>query len=156
ALVAALDAREHETSDHSQRVVEYTAAIADRLGIRGPELEEIGRGALLHDIGKIGVPDAVLLKPARLTTQEWADMKRHPELGSQMIQGTPVVGAPGGVVGGRRERLGGGGCPRGRGGGGVRVGAGIFARADAVGGRTSGRPYRTGTSFENAVHEIER
>ena len=71
ALVAALDAREHETSDHSQRVVKYTEAIAERMSMRGPELEEIGRGALLHDIGKIGVPDAVLLKPGKLTPEEW-------------------------------------------------------------------------------------
>ena len=65
ALVSALDAREHETSDHSQRVVEYTVAIANRMGLQGSEIDEIGRGALLHDIGKIGVPDAVLLKPGQ-------------------------------------------------------------------------------------------
>src|SRR5262249_28383680 len=78
ALVAALDAREHETSDHSQRVVRYTTAIAQRMGIRDQELEEIGRGALLHDVGKIGVPDAVLLKPGKLNTEEWLEMRKHP------------------------------------------------------------------------------
>src|SRR5216684_3797063 len=86
ALVSALDAREHETSDHSQRVVEYTMAIAHRLAIRGPELDEIGRGALLHDIGKIGVPDAVLLKPGKLTPEEWVDMRKHPDIGSELAR----------------------------------------------------------------------
>ncbi|HZA52562.1 MAG TPA: response regulator, partial [Myxococcaceae bacterium] len=86
ALVAALDAREHETSDHSQRVVRYTSAIAEVMGISGQELEEIGRGALLHDVGKIGVPDAVLLKPGKLTSEEWKEMRKHPDIGFQMIQ----------------------------------------------------------------------
>ena len=156
ALVAALDAREHETSDHSQRVVEYTTAIADRLGIRGPELEEIGRGALLHDIGKIGVPDAVLLKPARLTTQEWAEMKRHPDIGYQMIQGIPFLSTPAAIVLSHQERFDGKGYPRGLIAEEIHIGARIFALADTLDAMTSDRPYRQGTSFENAVHEIER
>jgi response regulator RpfG family c-di-GMP phosphodiesterase len=156
ALVAALDAREHETSDHSQRVVEYTTAIADRLGIRGPELEEIGRGALLHDIGKIGVPDAVLLKPARLTTQEWAEMKRHPDIGYQMIQGIPFLSTPAAIVLSHQERFDGKGYPRGLIGEEIHIGARIFALADTLDAMTSDRPYRQGTSFENAVNEIER
>ena len=156
ALVAALDAREHETSDHSQRVVEYTTAIADRLGIRGPELEEIGRGALLHDIGKIGVPDAVLLKPARLTTQEWAEMKRHPDIGYQMIQGIPFLSTPAAIVLSHQERFDGKGYPRGLIGEEIHIGARIFALADTLDAMTSDRPYRQGTTFENAVNEIER
>jgi len=156
ALVAALDAREHETSDHSQRVVEYTTAIANRLGIRGPELEEIGRGALLHDIGKIGVPDAVLLKPARLTTQEWAEMKRHPDIGYQMIQGIPFLSTPAAIVLSHQERFDGKGYPRGLIGEEIHIGARIFALADTLDAMTSDRPYRQGTSFENAVNEIER
>jgi response regulator RpfG family c-di-GMP phosphodiesterase len=156
ALVAALDAREHETSDHSQRVVEYTTAIADRLGLRGPELEEIGRGALLHDIGKIGVPDAVLLKPARLTTQEWAEMKRHPDIGYQMIQGIPFLSTPAAIVLSHQERFDGKGYPRGLIGEEIHIGARIFALADTLDAMTSDRPYRQGTSFENAVNEIER
>jgi response regulator RpfG family c-di-GMP phosphodiesterase len=156
ALVAALDAREHETSDHSQRVVEYTSAIAERLGLRGPELEEIGRGALLHDIGKIGVPDAVLLKPARLTTQEWAEMKRHPDIGYQMIQGIPFLSTPAAIVLSHQERFDGKGYPRGLLGEEIHIGARIFALADTLDAMTSDRPYRQGTSFENAVNEIER
>ena len=95
ALVAALDAREHETSDHSQRVVEYT--IGHRRSAwasTGPELDEIGRGALLHDIGKIGVPDAVLLKPGKLTPEEWVEMRKHPDIGFQMIEPIPFLAMP--------------------------------------------------------------
>ena len=109
ALVAALDAREHETSDHSQRVVKYTIAIAERLALQGPELEELGRGALLHDVGKIGVPDAVLLKPGKLTPEEWTEMRRHPDIGHQMIQSIPFLATPAVIVLSHQERFDGGG-----------------------------------------------
>jgi response regulator RpfG family c-di-GMP phosphodiesterase len=156
ALVAALDAREHETSDHSQRVVQYTAAIAQRLGIHGPELEEIGRGALLHDVGKIGVPDAVLLKPARLTPAEWTEMRKHPDMGYQMITGIPFLNTPATIVLSHQERFDGGGYPRGLRGEEIHIGARVFAIADTLDAMTSDRPYRRGTTFENAEAEIFR
>ena len=156
ALVAALDAREHETSDHSQRVVRYTSAIAEVMGIKGQELEEIGRGALLHDVGKIGVPDAVLLKPGKLTSEEWKEMRKHPDIGFQMIQNIPFLSTPAQIVLSHQERYDGGGYPRSLVRDEIHIGARIFAVADTLDAMTSDRPYRMGTSFSNAIHEIQR
>jgi len=156
ALVAALDAREHETSDHSLRVVQYTSAIANRMGIGGPELEEIGRGALLHDIGKIGVPDAVLLKPGKLTPEEWMEMRKHPDIGYNMIQSIPFLRVPAQIVLSHQERFDGQGYPRKLHGPDIHIGARIFAVADTLDAMTSDRPYRKGTTFSNAIQEINR
>ena len=156
ALVAALDAREHETSDHSQRVVKYTSAIAQRMGINGPDLEEIGRGALLHDIGKIGVPDAVLLKPGKLTQDEWKEMRKHPDIGHQMIHNIPFLNVPAQIVLSHQERWDGEGYPRKLVHDDIHIGARIFAVADTLDAMTSDRPYRKGTTFTNAINEIER
>jgi response regulator RpfG family c-di-GMP phosphodiesterase len=156
ALVAALDAREHETSDHSQRVVKYTVAIAERLSLQGQELEELGRGALLHDIGKIGVPDAVLLKPGKLTPAEWTEMRKHPDTGWQMIQSIPFLATPAVIVLSHQERFDGGGYPRKLRGEEIHIGARIFAVADTLDAMTSDRPYRKATSFENAMAEMQR
>ncbi len=156
ALVTALDAREHETSDHSQRVVEYTTAIATRMGLTGPELEEIGRGALLHDIGKIGVPDAVLLKPGKLTPEEWVEMRKHPDIGYSMIAPIPFLAVPSQIVLSHQERWDGRGYPRGLAREEITIGARVFAVADTLDAMTSDRPYRNGTSFANAIDEISR
>ncbi|MDX2015333.1 MAG: response regulator [Myxococcaceae bacterium] len=156
ALVSALDAREHETSDHSIRVVEYTVAIATQLGIKGAELEEIGRGALLHDIGKIGVPDAVLLKPGKLTPDEWVEMRKHPDIGFNMIQPIPFLSVPATIVLSHQERWDGQGYPRNLKGHEIHIGARIFAVADTLDAMTSDRPYRRGTTFANAIAEITR
>ncbi len=156
ALVSALDAREHETSDHSQRVVEYTSAIAARLSIKGKEMEEIGRGALLHDIGKIGVPDAVLLKPGKLTPEEWVEMRKHPDIGFQMIQQIDFLSVPAQIVLSHQERWDGQGYPRSLRHNEIHIGARIFAIADTLDAMTSDRPYRKGTTFANAVQEINR
>lgn len=156
ALVAALDAREHETSDHSLRVVSYTTAIAERMGLRGAELEEIGRGALLHDIGKIGVPDAVLLKPGRLTPDEWTEMRKHPSIGHQMIQQIPFLATPAEIVLSHQEKFDGGGYPRGLSRTEIHIGARIFSVADTLDAMTSDRPYRQGTTFANAIAEVQR
>lgn len=156
ALVAALDAREHETSDHSQRVVKYTMAIAERMGMRGPELDEIARGALLHDIGKIGVPDAVLLKPGKLTPEEWGEMRKHPDIGFNMIKTIPFLSTPAQIVLSHQERFDGGGYPRKLDQNDIHIGARIFSVADTLDAMTSDRPYRKGTTFANAILEIER
>jgi response regulator RpfG family c-di-GMP phosphodiesterase len=156
ALVSALDAREHETSDHSQRVVEYTLAIAHKLTIKATELEEIARGALLHDIGKIGVPDAVLLKPGKLTPEEWVEMRKHPEIGFSMIAPIPFLAIPAQIVLSHQERYDGQGYPRNLRREEIHIGARIFAIADTLDAMTSDRPYRKGTSFANAIAEIGR
>jgi putative nucleotidyltransferase with HDIG domain len=156
ALVAALDAREHETSDHSVRVVRYTLAIARRLGIPEADLPDIGRGALLHDIGKIGVPDAILLKPGRLTDAEWAEMRKHPQIGSSILKSIDFLEVPAEIVLCHQERWDGGGYPRGLRGAAIPIGARIFAIADTFDAITSDRPYRRRTGPEEARAEIAR
>jgi putative nucleotidyltransferase with HDIG domain len=156
ALVAALDAREHETSDHSQRVVRYTMAVSRRMGIDGEDLDQIARGALLHDIGKIGVPDSILLKAGPLTPAEWIEMRKHPEIGHQILQSIGFLSKAADIVLAHQERWDGGGYPRGLRGGQIPLGARIFAIADTLDAMTSDRPYRRGVSFEEARAEIAR
>jgi putative nucleotidyltransferase with HDIG domain len=156
ALVTALDARECETGNHSQRVVRTTLAIADRLGINGEEREHIARGALLHDIGKIGVPDHVLLKPGRLTEDEWVDMRKHPEIGARILSGIKFLEPAAEIVLAHQERWDGDGYPRGLKGDEIPIGARIFAVADALDAITSDRPYRRGRSLQYARDEIKK
>jgi cyclic di-GMP phosphodiesterase len=155
-LVAALDAREHETSDHSQRVVRYTLAVARRLGIEEKDLPDLGRGALLHDIGKIGVPDAILLKPAKLTSDEWTEMRKHPQIGFSILKSIDFLGVPAQMVLTHQERYDGRGYPTGLAGEAIPIGSRIFAIADTFDAMTSDRPYRRGGSREAARAEIAK
>ncbi len=156
ALVAALDAREQETGDHSQRVVRFTLAIAERMGIRSPQIDDVGRGALLHDIGKIGVTDAILLKPGPLTPDEWTLMRKHPEIGYEIIRHIPFLGEAAPIVLSHQERWDGTGYPRGLRREEIVLGARIFAVADTLDAIVSDRPYRKGSPFETARQEIVR
>ncbi|HYS10416.1 MAG TPA: HD domain-containing phosphohydrolase [Myxococcales bacterium] len=156
ALVHALDAREHETSDHSQRVVRYTVAIARRTGLRDEQLEDLGRGALLHDIGKIGVPDSILLKPGPLTNAEWAEMRRHPEVGYRILETIDFLRPAAEIVLAHQERWDGAGYPRKLKGEAIPLGARIFAIADTLDAMTSDRPYRKAATFAQARQEIAR
>jgi len=156
ALVAALDAREHETSDHSQRVVRYTLAIAERMGLQGEDLDQIGRGALLHDIGKIGVPDSILLKAGPLTPAEWVEMRKHPSVGHQILQSIGFLNQAAEIVLAHQERWDGGGYPRKLKGVEIPLGARVFAIADTLDAMTSDRPYRKGVSYQEARAEISR
>jgi putative nucleotidyltransferase with HDIG domain len=150
ALVAALDAREHETGDHSQRVGRYTLALADRLGVPMGERHDIFRGALLHDIGKIGVPDAILLKPGPLDPSEWEEMRKHPQTGFNILKSIGFLRIPADIVLSHQERFDGSGYPRGLGGDHIPVGARIFAIADALDAMSSDRPYRKSLGFARA------
>jgi len=156
ALVAALDAREHEVSNHSQRVVRYTLTIAKRLGVPEADLTDMGRGALLHDIGKIGIPDAILLKPGKLTDAEWVEMRRHPQIGFDILKAIPFLGATAEVVLSHQERFDGRGYPRALAGDAIPLGARIFAIADTFDAMTSDRPYRKRTTVEAAQAEVKR
>lgn len=156
ALVAALDAREHEISNHSQRVVRYTLAIARRLGLPEQELPAIGRGALLHDIGKIGIPDAILLKPGKLTDEEWAEMRRHPRIGHDILRAIPFLEVPAEIVLSHQERYDGRGYPRGLAGETIPLGARIFAIADTYDAITNDRPYRRRATVDSARAEVAR
>jgi len=156
SLVAALDAREHETSDHSQRVVRFTLAIARRISIPELELPALGRGALLHDIGKIGVPDAILLKPAKLTEDEWAEMRKHPQIGFDILKSIQFLGPSAEMVLCHQERFDGRGYPRGLAGEAIPIAARVFAIADTFDAMTTNRPYRRALPPEAARAEITR
>jgi putative nucleotidyltransferase with HDIG domain len=155
ALVAALDAREHDTGDHSQRVVRFTLAIADRLGLAA-DRDQIARGALLHDIGKIGVPDAILLKPGPLTTEEWLEMRRHPQIGWNIIKSIGFLHSAAEFVRCHHERWDGAGYPVGLSGEHIPIGSRIFMIADTLDAMMSDRPYRKRTTLAVARKEIAR
>lgn len=156
SLVAALDAREHETGDHSQRVVRWSLAIARRLGLPEADLPDLGRGALLHDIGKIGVPDAILLKTGPLSEEEWAEMRRHPQIGFDILKSIDFLRRSAEMVLSHHERWDGRGYPRGLGGEAIPIAARVFAIADTYDAMTSDRPYRAAPGDAAARSEIAR
>jgi putative nucleotidyltransferase with HDIG domain len=156
ALVTALDARERETEQHTRRVVLYSMALAKKTGLSDEELIEIRRGALMHDIGKIWVPDAILQKPGPLTEEEWVVMRRHPEEGLRILQGIMFFEGAVDIVGSSHEHYDGSGYPRGLVGDQIPHGARIFAVADALDAITSNRPYRKAQPFRAAYDEILR
>jgi putative two-component system response regulator len=155
ALVAALDLRDTETELHSWRVTEYTLALARRLGVQGKPLDYLRRGSVLHDIGKIGVPDHILRKPGPLDESEWAVMRTHPELGYRILVGVESLREPAQIVLAHHERWDGGGYPRRLRGEAIPLGARIFAVADTIDAITSDRPYRAGRGFDAALEEID-
>ena len=156
ALAAALDTRDTDTQGHSVRVSEYTAVIAQRMGVKEPELTDIRRGALLHDVGKIGISDAVLRKPGKLTPEEWAEMKIHPEIGHRILSGILFLENSLPIVLSHQERYDGSGYPRGLRGEEIPLGARIFAVVDTLDAMTSDRPYRRALTYEDAQEEIIR
>ncbi len=156
ALTHALDARDKETEGHSRRVVEYTRLVAVRLGIDGEALKLLCHGALLHDIGKIGVPDAILHKPGPLTEAEWQVMRRHPEIGALMVEEVEYLTEARRIILHHHERWDGRGYPLGLRGLQISHGARAFAIADTVDAITQDRPYRRGRSFDEAREELMR
>jgi putative nucleotidyltransferase with HDIG domain len=156
ALTHALDARDKETEGHSRRVVEYTRLVAVTLGIVGDDLKLLCHGALLHDIGKIGVPDAILHKPGPLTEAEWQVMRRHPEIGALMIEEVDYLTEARRIILHHHERWDGRGYPLGLRGTQISHGARAFAIADTVDAITQDRPYRRGRSFDEARDELLR
>jgi putative nucleotidyltransferase with HDIG domain len=156
SLITCLDYRDEETMAHSKRVSLFTREIALRIGIAEPELTDIEWGAMLHDIGKIGVPDRILLKPARLTPDEWKIMRRHASIGFAMMARIDFLATAAKVVRDHHESWDGSGYPHGRSGADIYIGARIFAVADTFDAMTSDRPYRKAQSDEAAHAEIER
>jgi putative nucleotidyltransferase with HDIG domain len=154
ALVTALDAREHETQAHSLRVREYTLALAEALNLNPDLLVQVGRGALLHDVGKIGVPDSILLKPGRLSKSEWVEMRRHPQKGYEILKSIDFLSSAAEIVLCHQERWDGKGYPNCLSGPEIPLGARIFAVVDTLDAMTSNRPYRKALSFEAAREEI--
>ena len=156
ALITALDFRDNETHGHSRRVVEYAVLVAEAIGVREPELTWIRRGAILHDVGKIGVPDAILRKPGKLDAAEWDEMKKHPEMGYRMLRHVPFLEPALDIVLSHQERWDGSGYPRGLHGETIPLGARIFAAVDTFDAMTSDRPYRAALSIEAARDEIRK
>ena len=156
ALSRALDTRDAETEEHSQRVRRYTELIGRRIGLDDEEIAHLSRGALLHDIGKIGVPDAILLKPKGLTAAEVEAMRKHPMIGYTMIAHIPFLAAAAEIVLHHHESYDGSGYPGGLARDQIPLGARIFAVVDTLDAMTSDRPYRNALSFDEAFAEIKR
>jgi response regulator RpfG family c-di-GMP phosphodiesterase len=156
ALGSAIDTRDVGTHAHSRRVRGYSLAIARAHGVSEPELRDLEHGVLLHDIGKIGIPDAILLKPGPLTPAEWQVMRSHPEIGRRLIEKIPFLRGAVPVVYHHHERWDGTGYPLGLRGEEIPLGARIFALADALDAMTFDRPYSRAISLDAAREEILR
>ncbi len=157
AVVTAADARDHETSGHSFRVSLYAIALAKALDIRGEELKAIEWGSLLHDVGKMVVPDEILRKMGPLTDDEWHVMKQHPTWGFDMLAEVSFLQpAALDIIYSHHERWDGKGYPRGIAGEQIPLAARIFAVVDTFDAITSDRPYRRARSYQVAVNELQR
>lgn len=156
ALVQALETRDFETHGHSERVVTFSLRLGYELGLEKQALRDLELGALLHDIGKIGVPDAVLRKPAKLNDEEWTKMKLHPIHGQKILRNIPFLEGAARIVAQHHERWDGEGYPYGLRGEDIDIGARIFAVVDAFDAMVSDRVYRKGCSYKKALAELER
>jgi len=155
ALITALETRDSETHGHSERVVAFSLRLGRELGVGEEQLVALEFGSLLHDIGKIGVPDAVLRKPARLTDEEWSEMRRHPLHGQQILSGIEFLEGASRVVAQHHERFDGTGYPLGLRGEQIDLNARIFSVADAFDAITSDRVYRKAKPYGAAIAELE-
>jgi response regulator RpfG family c-di-GMP phosphodiesterase len=155
ALVAALETRDLETHGHSERVVNFSLRLGQELSLDAEQLRSLEFGSLLHDIGKIGVPDAILRKPAKLTEEEWVRMREHPQHGQKILRGIEFLEGAARVVAQHHEKWDGSGYPLGLKGEEIDLCARIFAVADAFDAMTSDRVYRAGRGYEAALAELE-
>jgi len=155
ALGDALDLKDAETEGHSKRVTAYAIEIGRALGLSPESIRSLARGAFMHDIGKMAIPDAILLKPERLTAEETRLIREHSYLGFRMLRKIPYLMDAAEIVHAHQERWDGSGYPRGLKGEEIPLGARIFAIADTMDAITSDRPYRPARSMEVARQEIE-
>jgi putative nucleotidyltransferase with HDIG domain len=155
ALTAALETRDSETHGHSERVVTYSLRLGREYGLTSAEMKALEFGSLLHDIGKIGVPDSILRKPAKLTEEEWVRMREHPLHGQQILRGIEFLEGAARVVAQHHEKWDGTGYPLGLRREEIDICARIFAVADAFDAITSDRVYRRGKPYEAAAQELD-
>lgn len=155
-LAAAIETRDAYTGGHVERVAAYSVAIGRELGWDAERLYRLELGALLHDVGKIGIADDILRKPDRLTDEEWVIMRQHPEVGARMLQHVPFLRHSLGCVLYHHERFDGRGYPTGLAGAAIPLEARVVAVADAFDAMTSTRPYRRALPLAVALAEIER
>ena len=156
ALISLVDLRDAYTGGHSSRVASYARATALRLGLPDGQLDKVVMGALLHDIGKIGVPDHVLLKRGRLTDEEFAHIKKHPELGWMALKNIEDFKPISLIVLHHHERMDGVGYPGGLKGNAIPLGSRIIAVADSYDALTTDRPYRTARTKQQAIDDLLR
>jgi len=156
ALGDALDLKDSETEGHSKRVTAYTIALARAMGIAPVDIKIIARGAFLHDIGKMAIPDEILRKPGRLTAEEEQVMRDHCTRGYHILRKIPFLSEAAAIVYTHQEHYDGNGYPSRLRGNEIPIGARIFAVADAMDAITSDRPYRKARSFDDARQEILR
>ena len=156
ALGNALDLKDAETEGHSKRVTAFTIAIARAMGISGDQIRVIARGAFLHDIGKMAIPDAILRKPGALDAEETAIMREHCFRGYQILRRIPFLTEASEIVYSHQEKYDGTGYPRGLKGDEIPLGARIFSVADTLDAMTSDRPYRAKLPLSVAREEIHR
>lgn len=154
-LVLALEARDPYTSNHSSNVADMSVELGKEMGINGHELEIVHVAAHLHDIGKIGVPDGVLLKDSSLNEAEWEQVRRHPVIGFQILQKSRYLREVADLILYHHERFDGNGYPRGLAGKDIPFGSRIIAIADAVEAMLSNRPYRKALSLDCCCREIQ-
>ena len=155
ALTAALETRDSETHGHSERVVTFSLRLGREYGLTGPQMKALEFGSLLHDIGKIGVPDAILRKPAKLTDEEWVRMREHPVHGQQILRGIKFLEGAAKVVAQHHEKWDGSGYPLGLKAEEIDICARIFSVADAFDAITSDRVYRQGRPYQAAARELD-
>jgi len=155
ALTAALETRDSETHGHSERVVSYSLRLGHEYGLSSEKMKWLEFGSLLHDIGKIGVPDSILRKPAKLTEEEWVRMREHPLHGQQILRGIEFLEGAARVVAQHHEQWDGTGYPFGLRDEEIDICARIFAVADAFDAITSDRVYRRGKPYEAAAKELD-
>jgi diguanylate cyclase (GGDEF)-like protein len=156
ALAAAIDARDNYTHSHSRQVVHLAVETAGLLGLSETAIARVGDGALLHDVGKVAIPNEILYKPGPLTSQEWAVMREHPVIGEQILRRTPELVPIAPMVRHEHERWDGGGYPDGLRGEGIPMGSRIIFACDAYNAMITARPYRAPISTKDAVDELRR
>ena len=153
-LLGALQARDYYTGEHSKEVVALAGAVARRLGLTAGDRCDIEQVALLHDIGKVGIPDAILQKQGPLDEQEWQLMRQHPVVGEHIVAGTPGLEHLAAAMRAEHERFDGHGYPDGLAGEAIPIASRITLACDAFHAMTSDRPYRPAMSVESAREEL--
>lgn len=156
ALAMALDFRDQSTAGHSRRVARLTVGIARKIGVPESSCIDIEHGGLLHDIGKLKIPDTILLKPGPLTDAEWVTMRKHPQYGYEFLVNHPFLKNAAELVLSHQEKFDGSGYPRRLKGEAIPVGARVFAIVDTVDALIFDRPYHKAVSLDEAEAEIER
>jgi putative nucleotidyltransferase with HDIG domain len=155
SLMSALDARDRDTEGHSVRLSRLACTLGQEVGLVGHQLKALERGALLHDIGKIGISDSILHKPGALTAEEWRIMRHHPEIGARIVEGIPFLQDTLTVIRYHHERWDGSGYPLGLRGNEIPIQARIFAVADVFDALTSNRSYRKKSSAAEAIQYLK-